>query len=202
MTARAATLVSSSTTLVDLVRRRARREEIAAYLDDLSHAARLEAVIAVGGSLVGRLYDAVGGGPALTLDDFVPPGETGTVIFEGKNSLPAFTRFQKRFARVGDTVVGYNHQLMAFATGPGYFLVRPPTAGEAHPDELFFDYTGEPSAFPPGWPAFKPNSLGLSRAVYMNMKDFCRPVAKGVLVGKAYKLGVSQNAYFTLTKPY
>jgi hypothetical protein len=198
----AQTFTSSSSGLAGLVRRRARREEIATYLDGLSYGARLEQMLGLGGSLVGRLYDAVGGGPALTLDDFVPAGETGTVIFEGRNSLPAFTRFQKRFTRVGDTVLGYNHQLMAFATGPGYFVVRPPTPGESHPDELFFDYTSDPPQSPPSWPEFKSNTVGLSRAVYMNMKDFCRPVAKGVLVGKAYKLGVSQNAYFTLTKPY
>jgi hypothetical protein len=36
----------------------------------------------------------------------------------------------------------------------------------------------------------------------MNMKDFCRRVGPGVLVGKAYKRGVAQNAYFTLTRPY
>ncbi len=198
----AQTIPSSSSTLVGLVRRRAPREEIASYLDGLGYGARLEQVQSVTGSLVGRLYDAVGGGPAMTLDDFVPPGETGTVIFEGRNSLPAFTRFQKRFMRAGETVLGYNHQLMAFATGPGYFVVRPPTPGEAHPDELFFDYTSEPPVHPPTWPEFRPNTAGLSRAVYMNMKDFCRHVAKGVLVGKAYKLGVAQNAYFTLTKPY
>ena len=110
--------------------------------------------------------------------------------------------FGSRFARAGGLVVGYNHQLMSFATGPGYFVVRPPTPGEAHPDELYFDYTSEPPAFPAGWPSFKPNTSGLSRAVYMNMKDFCRRVAKGVLVGKAYKLGVAQNAYFTLTKAH
>ena len=180
----AQTIPSSSSTLVGLVRRRAPREEIASYLDGLGYGARLEQVQSVTGSLVGRLYDA------------------GTVIFEGRNSLPAFTRFQKRFMRAGETVLGYNHQLMAFATGPGYFVVRPPTPGEAHPDELFFDYTSEPPVHPPTWPEFRPNTAGLSRAVYMNMKDFCRHVAKGVLVGKAYKLGVAQNAYFTLTKPY
>jgi hypothetical protein len=185
--------------LAALVRRRAKRDEIAAYLDGLSPNDRLEQVLAIRGRLVGKLYDAVGGGEPLTLDDFVPSGETRTVIFEGRNSLPTFSRFQKRFARVGDSVVGYNHQLMSFATGPGFFVVRPPTAGEAHPGELFFDYTTDPPSVPSGWPAFKPNSAGLSRAVFMNMKDFCRRVAKGVLVGKAYKLGIAQNAYFTLT---
>ncbi len=193
------TAPASGQSLADLVKRRAKREEIAAYLDGLGPNERLEQVLAVRGSLVGKLYDAVGGGEPLTLEDFVPAGDTRTVIFEGRNSLPTFSRFQKRFARVGDTVVGYNHQLMSFATGPGYFITRPPTPGEAHPGELFFDYTTDPPGEPSGWPPFKPNSSGLSRAVYMNMKDFCRRVAKGVLVGKAYKLGVAQNAYFTLT---
>jgi hypothetical protein len=205
MVARADTYAGSSSepTLASLVRRRAKREEIAAHLEKLSPSARLEQVLDVRGSLVGKLYDAVGGGEPLLVTDFVPEGETGTVIFEGRNSLPTFSRFQKRFARVGDTVIGYNHQLVSFATGPGYFVVRPPTPGEAHPDELFFDYTTDPPGnLPSGWPAFKPNSAGLSRAVFMNMKDFCRRVAPGILVGKAYKLGVAQNAYFTLTKAF
>lgn len=152
------------------------------------------------GKNVGRLYDAVAGGEPLTLADFVPGGERGTVIFEGRNSLPAFSSFQKRFARVGNVVIGYNHQQMSFATGPGYFVVREATLGETQSEELFFDYTLDPPGVPLGWPRFVRNDKGLSRAVYMNMKDFCRRVATGVLVGKAYKLGVEQGAFFTLTR--
>ncbi len=204
MTARADAYsgASAKTTLGELVRHRATRAEIAAHLDGLPASERLAQVLDVRGGMVGKLYDAVGGGAPLTLEDFAPEGDTRTVIFEGRNSLPAFSRFQKRFARIGNTVVGYNHQAMSFVTGPGYFVVRPPTPGEAHPDELFFDYTTEPPGIPTGWPAFKPNGAGLSRAVYQDMKDFCRTVAKGVLVGKAYKKGVAQNAYFTLTKAF
>ncbi len=178
------------------------RQGISRLLDGMRPSMRVEHVLGITGSDVGRLYDAVGGNEPLRLEDIVPADEKGTVILEGRNSLPVFTRFQKRFARVGDAIVGYNHQLMSFATGPGYFITRSATLGEAHPDELFFDYTVEPPGVPTGWPAFKANGSGLSRAVYMNMKDFCRRVANGVLVGKAYKRGVSQNAYFTLTKPY
>lgn len=185
----------------DLIRGGASRDVLGRYLDGLSSRERVAEVTSVGHGLVGKLYEAVAGGEPLTLEDFVPQGETGTVIFEGKNSLPAFTRFQKRFARVGKEVVGYNHQLLAAVTGPGYFVVRPPTPGEPHPDELFFDYTTDTPAVPGGWPAFVANDVALSRLVYMNMKDYCRRVAKGVLVGKAYKLGKSQNAYFTLTRP-
>jgi len=187
--------------LAELIRGGAGREAIARHLDSLSPSDRVEQVTNVGHGLVGRLYEAVAGAEPLALTDFVPEGETGTVIFEGKNSLPAFTRFQKRFARVGNDIVGYNHQLMSVVTGPGYFVVRPPTAGEPHSDELFFDYTVDAPGVPGGWPAFVANDVALSRLVYMNMKDYCRRVAKGVLVGKAYKLDKAQNAFFTLTKP-
>jgi hypothetical protein len=201
-TAPATSIGSTRPTLAALLRSGATRRAIESHLDGLAPYARVEQVTSVGGHLVGKLYDAVAGGEPLTLEDFVPRGENGTVIFEGKNSLPAFSRFQKRFARVGDVVVGYNHQTMAFATGPGYFVVQKPREGESHPDELYFDYTSEPPrGWPHDWPKYKPNTIGLSRAVYMNMKDFCRRVGNGVLVGKAYKLGVAQGAYFTLTRP-
>jgi hypothetical protein len=191
-----------SPSLLELVRSGATRERIASHLDALGSTERLAQVLAVTGSLVGKLYDLVGGGEALALTDIVPENETGTVILEGRNSLPAFSRFQKRFQRVDGRIVGYNHQTMSPVTGPGYFVVQPPTPGEARPDELYFDYTTEARVSPIGWPAYKPNDWGLSRLVYMDMKDFCRRVARGVLVGKAYKNGVSQSAYFTLTKPF
>ena len=203
-----ATSVSSTDSLGVLVRRGASQKTIAAHLDGLAPYARLQEVLAVQGSLVGKLYDAVAGAEPLALTDIVPASETATVILEGRNSLPAFTRFQKRFVRIGDRIVGYNHQLMSVVTGPGYFVTQPPTAGETHPDELFFDYTAfdhgseGPSGVPASWPPFKPNSAALSRLVYMSMKDYCRRVADGVLVGKAYKNGAAQNAYFTLTRPY
>ncbi|MFO0549649.1 MAG: hypothetical protein U0271_14755 [Polyangiaceae bacterium] len=191
--------ITTAENLSDMVRRNASRETIASFLDAQTVARRLELVLAVRGSLVGKLYDAVGGGEPWSPEDIVPADEMGTVILEGRNSLPAFTRFQKRFARVHNEVVGYNHQLMSFATGPGYFVVRPPTRGETVEDELFFDYTSLPAGIPAGWPRFETNEVGLSRAVYMDMKDYCRRVARGVLVGKAYKRGVAQNAFFTLT---
>ncbi len=203
MTTQVADSLTATDSLASLIRRGASQRAIDAHLGALAPYARMQEVLGVTGSLVGKLYDAVAGAPPLRIEDLVPPGETGTVILEGRNSLPSFSRFQKRFARVGDAVVGYNHQTMSFVTGPGYFVVRPATPGETHPDEIFFDYTTDPPRdLPAGWPKFSPNSAGLSRLVYMHMKDFCRRVADGILVGKAYKLGVAQNAYFTLSRPY
>jgi hypothetical protein len=187
--------------LKDLVVRGASRVEIETHLDRLPVRERLEQVLAVTGRNVGKLYDAVAGAPPLALDDLCPRTEKGTVILEGRNSLPLpVSRFQKRFAWVGDALIGYNHQIFAPLVGPGFFAVRPAPSEGAHADELYFDYTaGAPPAVPAGWPAYKPNERGVSRLVYADMLDYCRRVATGVLVGKAYKHGEAMGAYFTLT---
>lgn len=189
------------TTLID---KGARFDDISAYLDALSPAARLEQMLGVTGSAVGRLYHAVADAPRITTDEFCPPSltEGQTLIYEGRNSLPAFSRFQKRFQRRGDVIVGYNHQqatpFLSPLIGPGYFVT---TDGDEFRRELLFDYTQVPPFFPAGWPEYKPNSRGISMLVYQDMRDYCRRVAKGVVVGMAFKKGVPQNAYFTLTLP-
>jgi hypothetical protein len=173
---------------------------ISAHLDALSAADRLEQMLAVTGSRVGKLYAAVADGPAIVIDDFFPPETPDgvTIIYEGRNSLAMFTRFQKRFCRKDGVIVGYNHQSMSAFTGPGYFVLSP---GDAeHPREILFDYTATPPHFPEGWPAYRPNSQLLSRAVYHNMKDYCRRVAQGVVVGAAFRLGEARDAYFSLTR--
>lgn len=199
-----ATASTASTTapagpLSALVDKGARFADISAYLDSLSASERLDQMLAITGSRVGKLYDAVGDAPALSLDEFCPPdlSEGKTLILEGRNSLPTFSRFQKRFYRKGNVVVGYNHQSMSFVTGPGYFVT---TSGDStHPGEILFDYTQEPPFFPEGWPAYKPNGHMLSRLVYFNMKDYCRRVARGVIVGAAFKGGKPTGDYFSLT---
>ncbi len=173
---------------------------IAPFLEGLSAPARRDQILALRGAEVRALYHALEGAPALTPDDFwggEPEGRT--LVFEGRNSLPAASRFQKRFCKgPGGALVGYNHQSFAFATGPGYFVV---SAGDAtHPGELLFDYTREPPFVPEGWPPFRDNRRGLSRLVYYAMKDYCRPAAAGVVVGAAFKGGAAQNAYFALAR--
>lgn len=200
MTAAASTVGSAS--LRSLVKGRAGAKEIAAYLDSLSSTERLAEVLGMSGRGVAALYDAVADAGPLPIEDLLPATEKGTRIYEGRNSLPMFTRFQKRFVRLSSgEVIGYNHQTMSFVTGPGYFVVREPSGEGALGKELLFDYTAAPPSEPEGWPTYKPNDRGLSKAVYAHMKDYCRPVARGVLVGKAYKNGVSQDAYFSLTLP-
>ena len=95
-------------------------------------------------------------------------------------------------------VVGYNHQSMAFVTGPGHFVVKAAHEGSDVPDELYFDYTARPVAIPASWPAYKSNTSGLSTLVYGNMKDYMRSVAENVVVGAAYKSGKQSGDYFLL----
>src|SRR5499427_2807982 len=101
-----------------LMAERPDRGAIAAHLDALDHAGRMEAIVALGGPKAqGRLWDAAAGTPPVALGDLVPPDAPPLreVIFHGKNSLPAFTLFQKRFCRPpagqpADRLWGYNHQ--------------------------------------------------------------------------------------------
>jgi len=196
------TRTPAGTTLGRLLRDGASSPQIERHLDALSGAERLREVLGITGKGVGRLYEAVADAPPLTLDEIVPASapEGETFIFEGRNSLPLFSRFQKRFARVGETILGFNHQTTSVITGPGYFVAKVARGEGPHPSEPYFDYTLAPPEPPHGWPPYKPNHVGLSRAVYMDMHDYMRRVCKGVMVGKAYKLGVEQGAYFSLTR--
>lgn len=177
--------------------------ELAAMLDAMGTQDRVRAVAAVKGSLVGTLYDRVRDQAPLGLEDLVPSSTPAgaTVTFSGRNSLPVFSRFQKRLTRTADGLVfGYNHQPLRVAgavTGPGYFVVV--DAGEGHAGELLFDYTKPPPFEPPGWPAYRPNDALGSRFVFMDLNDYVRRVARGVVVGAAFRRGKDQNAYFSLT---
>ncbi len=177
-------------------------DSVTSFLNALAPDARVREVLSLHGSEVARLYDVCGGGATPTLEDIVPAslGDDKTVIFHGRNSLPAFSSFQKRFARLGGEIVGYNHQAMAFITGPGVFLVKEPHAESDVPGELYFDYTAIPAAMPSGFPAFKRNDSGLSTLVYAHMKDYMRVVANGVMVGTAFKKGKAENAFFILAR--
>lgn len=189
--------------LRDLLKSGAPWQQIQRHLDALDLSERLRQVLMVKRSGVKALYDRFESAPPATVDEFVPPSTTGkTVIYEGRNSLLLFSRFQKRFFRTeSGVVVGYNHQTWQFITGPGYFVVQAADGKPPVPSELYIDYITEPPTIPEGWPAYKPNSRGFSRGVYFNMHDYMRRVATGVYVGKAYRAGEDIDAHFSLTLP-
>lgn len=175
---------------------------IAAFLDGLTHAERVEAISALGGpGLQRRLYEAVKNAPRVTLSDLVPTDTPPLeeVIYEGKNSLPAFTRFQKRFCRppgaAGATELwGYNHQTLAWLTGPGYFVVHDDARGAG------IDYREVPVEHPDGWPAIQANDRGIPRLVYGDMIDYMRRVSRDVFIGSAHRNGKERGNFFVLCR--
>jgi len=181
---------------IDLVR-------IARILDELGLPGRLATIRGWGAREQAPLYEAAKGFRPLDLDHFVPAsvGPLTEVIHHGKNSLPAFTHFQKRFCKPGeggeaDELWGYNHQDLALWTGPGYFVTR---AGEAQ-GEVSIDYREVPPGHPASWPEIIPNSERLGRFVYAGMVDVMRGISKNVSIGRARRGKHWMDAWFVLCR--
>jgi len=188
--------------LVELVRAEpVDASAIAQLLDRLTPSERREAISALSGPrLQSRLYAAVAATAPVRLDELVPSDAPALreVIFHGKNSLPAFTLFQKRFCRPprgGDELWGYNHQSLAWLTGPGYFVVHQDGARGAA-----IDYRAVPPDHPATWPDVRPNDRGLSRFVYGGMVDYLRRVARDVFIGSAHRGDKETGNYFVLSR--
>lgn len=175
---------------------------IAELLDRATPTERVEAIRALSGPrLQRRLFAALASAPRVTLADLVPPEASPLreFIFHGKNSLPAFTHFQKRFCRPSvsrgrDELWGYNHQTLAWITGNGYFVALDDPRGAA------LDYREVPPEKPSGWPAIAPNERGLSRLVYAGMIDYLRRVSRDVFIGSAWRGGSESGNYFVLAR--
>ena len=120
------------------------------------------------------------------------------VIHHGRNSLPVFHAFEKRFCRPTnslDELWGYNEHALRWLTGPGYFVAR--RHGET---EVLIDYLALPPARPDAWPAIKPNSAGASRFVYFQTQDVLRGVSRHVSIGRDTKKGKPLDRWFVLCR--
>lgn len=174
---------------------------IAHALDGVGHEARLRAVHELGKAEMATLFDAAADADALTLDDFVPSGLDAMkeVIHHGKNSLPVFSSFQKRFCRpdgdVAEQLWGYNHQAMQPFTGPGYFVAHPWKDGG-----VVIDYTMLPPRHPSGWPEILPNDARLSRFIYNGTKDVMRRLSQHVTIGRAQRGENVMDNWFVLVR--
>jgi hypothetical protein len=176
---------------------------LAEVLDGLGHQARVDTIRGWNKATQAAMFEAAAG-RKITLDNFVPSdaGPLVEVIHHGKNTLPAFTHFQKRFCKPKDADVtgqqlwGYNHQTLSWATGPGYFVTVPgETAGEVD-----IDYRKIPTEKPESWPPVQPNSVRLGGLVYGGMVDVMRGVSEHVTIGRARKKGKWMDAWFVLCR--
>jgi len=174
-------------------------------LDGLDHSTRVKATRALGPREQRRLYEAAEGSEGLRLVDLVPAesDEMSEVRHFGRNTLPAFRHFEKRFFRpVGEQAAapallyGYNHSAVRGLVGPGYFAAR--ACSEA--GEVRIDYGEGPTAAPEGWPRIQRNELGLSRFVYGFMVDRLRRVSEHVSIGSAARRGRDLGSWFVLCR--
>lgn len=164
-------------------------EEISAHLDRLEHQERINQVMELNKADQMKLWELGANGKALTLEYLVPkeakPLEP--FPFEGKNSLPIYTRFQKVFYRANDgTICGYNNSPASWIAGPGYYVAE---MSWKNPKEIAVNYMKLPKEKPENWPEIKSNNSGLSRFIYDSTVDFLRWVSKDVVIGRAYRKG-------------
>lgn len=124
------------------------------------------------------------------------PGEV--VIHEGKNSLPFFCEFQKRFVlSEGGLVQGYNHNsaLVTAVSGPGHY-----TAHQHDDHEVWIDYTRLPPSAPSAFPPLIDNTGGTRRFVFGGMVDQLRRVSAHCTIGLATRHGEPMSSWFMLCR--
>jgi hypothetical protein len=182
-----------------------RLDRLAKALDAASHDERVAWVRSLGRPEQRRLYEAADGFAPLALTDLVPPSVAAgaTVRHHGKNTLPAFTHFEKRFCRpAGEDplrparLFGFNFQALSWLTGPGYYVA----VADPERPEVLIDYRALPPSAPPGWPPVRSNERGAARLVYGFMVDRLRRVSEHVTIGSAARHGRDLGSWFLLTR--
>lgn len=178
---------------------------VAGEFEAASPRERVEITEALDGKEQEKLWHAAAGGP-VTIGQMVPRdlGPLRPVIFHGKNSLPAFTHFQKRFCRPAagvdrDELWGYNYQptkWLAPLTGPGYFVAYDSNGLGS----VAVDYTRIPTGKPAEWPEIHDNSYRLSRFIYNGTIDYLRRVSEHLLIGRATRDGKEMPNWFLLCR--
>ncbi len=168
-------------------------------LDGMSEGDRVAATRSLKRSLQIKLWQLVDGFGELTLDDFVPSGAPAFQVVRhyGRNTMPAFVIFEKRFYKnAHGEVAGANFQRISPITGPGYFVTRE----DPNKREVLIDYHLVPKEVPEGWPVIRDNEHGLSRLVYGFMIDRMRRVSEHVSIGHANRHGKEFGAWFVLCR--
>lgn len=196
---------------------------ISTLLDEATPAARKDALFELSRSEQRALYERAAASPVLTLDDLVPPSTPALtpVVHHGKNSLPAFRRFEKHMCRPAENgggddgsarLFGFNEGATRAVIGPGYFVATssssaPPTGrSDALPSwpgrgGVVVDYFQVPDAsVPASWPVVVDNSRGLQRFVFAGMRDYLRRVSTHASIGAAFKGEAPFHSWFILCR--
>ena len=189
-----------------LAERPVRPQSVADLLDGLGHEERVRAIRSLGRGPQRRLYEAVDGFRPLCLADLVPPGVDDFVPVRhfGRNTLPVFTHFEKRFCRprgadrqqarralrlqLPDARAADRARLLRRARGSG------PARGVGRLQP------GSARPHPEGWPEIASNDRGLPRLVFGFMVDTLRGVSEHVTIGSAARRGRDLGSWFVLCR--
>lgn len=160
-------------------------------LDATGHDQRLAWAYTLGGKQQYRLYDLAAGKQAVTPDD-LHGGDGEVVRHHGRNGLMLFNHFEKRCAKVGDELVGFNHnewpgligRIARRVTGPGHYSFY---ASPDVPGEVWIDYRRVPTRSHEAFPPLVDNESGLRQLVFGNMVDVLRRVSEHVFIGDSFK---------------
>lgn len=159
-------------------------EPLASALDAVTHDARVNYVRGLGWRQLGAMWNLAADTELHAKD--IAPDPAAVAICEGKNAMPVFCWFQKRFAWVEGELVGYNHN-SAFVTwwvGPGHFRAYD---APDKPGEVWIDYRTLPKARHPDFPELVTNDRGLlPRLTYGGMVDKVRRVSRYVVIGDSF----------------
>lgn len=194
---------SSHPALASLANDQVDIDRLAEALEALDIFERVQAIRSIGASHQAAIWEACEG-RGTKLSDIVPSGvgPSVEVVHAGKNSLPIFSHFEKRFcrtARYDDRLYGYNEGSTRQVIGPGYFVA----VEDNSRDEVGINYYEVPPSsaeLPVHWPEIRRNEQGLQRFVYSKMIDYLRKVSSSVTIGRAYRQGRAENAYFLLCR--
>jgi len=174
------------------------------FLDGLGNEERIAEVTNLRRPEQRRLFQAVKDHHPIRVTDFVPAENApfSEVVFAGRNTLPAFTRFAKIFCRPDDDdaageLWGYNRStgFVETTVGPGFFV-----AYDHGDTEILVDYLRVPPKRPEHWPAILDNDTRLSFFVYNGTQDVVRGVSEHVRIGRASRRGRTMNVWFVLCR--
>jgi hypothetical protein len=168
--------------------------EVGEHLNLLGPRQRVAECVALSAAEQRLLWNLAAAGPGA--EGALLPAAADHETFAGRNSLRVLSRFEKWFARQGESVIGCNRHALSWLIGPGYFSVEPDVARGG----LRFDYRRVPAVAPDRWPTVASNSIVFAQPVYGDLVDEVRWVSAHVLVGSATRAGVSLGSYFVLAR--
>jgi hypothetical protein len=165
-------------------------EPITAALDAADHAERLRWVRSLRRRQQRRLFELAKGHPIHAAD--LAGSRAPYTRHLGRNTLPLFSRFEKRLTRLNGAIAGYNRsgapgplgRAADWFTGPGYFVAYD---SPEVPGEVWIDYRTVPPGSVVGGPRVRDNERGLPALVFGDLVDVVRRVSKDVVVGDAFK---------------